>query len=117
MSINANYPGASAKVVQDSVAQLIEQNMKGLDGLLYFSSTSEGNGNATIELTFANGTNPDTAQVQVQNKLALATPLLPQEVQRQGVNRQTVRRTADGKQQTVNRQQPVRQTRNTRKKK
>ena len=86
VSINANYPGASAKVVQDSVAQLIEQNMKGLDGLLYFSSTSEGNGNATIELTFANGTNPDTAQVQVQNKLALATPLLPQEVQRQGVN-------------------------------
>ncbi|WP_024537414.1 efflux RND transporter permease subunit [Comamonas badia] len=86
VSINANYPGASAKVVQDSVTQIIEQNMKGLDGLLYFSSTSEGNGNATIELTFANGTNPDTAQVQVQNKLALATPLLPQEVQRQGVN-------------------------------
>ncbi|MGH8085426.1 MAG: efflux RND transporter permease subunit [Lysobacter sp.] len=86
VAINANYPGASAKAVQDSVTQIIEQNMKGLDGLLYFSSTSEGNGNAAITLTFANGTDPDTAQVQVQNKLQSAMPLLPQEVQRQGVN-------------------------------
>lgn len=83
--IQAKYPGASAKVIEDSVTQIIEQNMKGLDGLLYFSSTSEGSGRATITLTFNNDTNPDTAQVQVQNKLQLATPLLPQEVQRQGV--------------------------------
>lgn len=86
VSIAATYPGASAKVVQDSVTQIIEQNMKGLDGLLYFSSTSEGSGRAAIQLTFNNGTDPDTAQVQVQNKLQLAMPLLPQEVQRQGVS-------------------------------
>lgn len=86
VTIAATYPGASAKVVQDSVTQIIEQNMKGLDGLLYFSSTSEANGRASITLTFENGTNPDTAQVQVQNKLQSAMPLLPQEVQRQGVN-------------------------------
>ena len=85
VSVNATYPGASAKVVQDSVTQIIEQNMKGLDGLLYFSSTSEGNGRASITLTFETGTDPDTAQVQVQNKLQAAMPLLPQEVQRQGV--------------------------------
>ncbi len=86
VSISANYPGASAKVVEDSVVQIIEQNMKGLDGLLYFSSTSEASGSASISLTFQNGTDPDTAQVQVQNKLQSAMPLLPQEVQRQGVN-------------------------------
>ncbi|MGY0556712.1 efflux RND transporter permease subunit [Lysobacter sp. A421] len=86
VSINATYPGASAKVVEDSVVQIIEQNMKGLDGLLYFSSTSEASGGASITLTFENGTDPDTAQVQVQNKLQSAMPLLPQEVQRQGVN-------------------------------
>ncbi|MDV3253954.1 MAG: efflux RND transporter permease subunit [Lysobacter sp.] len=86
VAVNAVYPGASAKAVQDSVTQIIEQNMKGLDGLLYFSSTSEGNGRAAITLTFENGTDPDTAQVQVQNKLQSAMPLLPQEVQRQGVN-------------------------------
>ncbi|MGY0798766.1 efflux RND transporter permease subunit [Lysobacter sp. A286] len=86
VSIGATYPGASAKVVEDSVVQIIEQQMKGLDGLLYFSSTSEGSGRASITLTFENGTDPDTAQVQVQNKLQSAMPLLPQEVQRQGVN-------------------------------
>ncbi len=86
VSINATYPGASAKVVEDSVTQIIEQNMKGLDGLLYFSSTSQASGAASITLTFESGTDPDTAQVQVQNKLQLAMPLLPQEVQRQGVN-------------------------------
>src|SRR5690554_793496 len=86
VSINANYPGASAKVVEDSVTQVIEQAMKGLDGLLYMSSTSSSNGSAGITLTFDNGVNPDIAQVQVQNKLQLAMPLLPQEVQRQGVN-------------------------------
>ena len=85
VEISANYPGASAKVVEDSVTQIIEQNMKGLDGLMYFSSNSSSNGMATISLTFQSGTNPDIAQVQVQNKLQLAMPLLPQEVQRQGI--------------------------------
>ncbi|WP_193164194.1 efflux RND transporter permease subunit [Microbulbifer hainanensis] len=86
VTISAHYPGASAKVVEDSVTQIIEQNMKGLDGLLYMSASSQSTGGASVSLTFANGTDPDTAQVQVQNKLQLAMPLLPQEVQRQGVN-------------------------------
>ncbi|MGB3047784.1 efflux RND transporter permease subunit, partial [Dokdonella sp.] len=86
VAISATYPGASASVVQDSVVQIIEQNMKGLDGLLYFSSTSESSGRASVTLTFEIGTDPDTAQVQVQNKLQAAMSVLPQEVQRQGVN-------------------------------
>ncbi|MGY0612768.1 MULTISPECIES: efflux RND transporter permease subunit [unclassified Luteimonas] len=86
VEIRATYPGASAKVVEDSVTQIIEQNMKGLDGLMYFSSQSSSNGMATITVTFETGTDGDIAQVQVQNKLQLAMPLLPQEVQRQGVN-------------------------------
>ena len=86
VTINANYPGASAKAIEDAVTQIIEQNMKGLDGLIYMSATSEASGRATITLTFESGTDPDIAQVQVQNKLQLAMPLLPQEVQRQGVN-------------------------------
>ncbi len=86
VEIQATYPGASAKVVEDSVTQIIEQNMKGLDGLLYMSSNSSANGQGSLTLTFSNETDPDTAQVQVQNKLQLAMPLLPQEVQRQGVN-------------------------------
>ena len=86
VEISASYPGASAKVVEDSVTQIIEQNMKGLDGLIYFSSNSSANGQASISLTFEAGTDPDIAQVQVQNKLQLAMPLLPQEVQRQGIN-------------------------------
>jgi len=85
VAITANYPGASAKTLEDTVTQIIEQKMKGLDRLSYMASTSESSGSVTITLTFENGTNPDTAQVQVQNKLALATPLLPQEVQQQGV--------------------------------
>jgi len=86
VTISANYPGASAKVVQDAVTQIIERNMKGLDGLIYMSATSDASGNASITLTFESGTDPDIAQVQVQNKLQLAMPSLPQEVQRQGVN-------------------------------
>ena len=86
VSIDANYPGASAKVVEDSVTQVIEQNMKGLDGLLYMSATISSSGSASVTLTFDNAVDPDIAQVQVQNKLQLAMPLLPQEVQRQGVN-------------------------------
>ncbi|WAC75390.1 efflux RND transporter permease subunit [Roseateles sp. SL47] len=85
IAISASYPGASSKTLEDTVTQVIEQKMKGLDRLSYISSTSESTGSVTITLTFETGTDPDTAQVQVQNKLALATPLLPQEVQQQGV--------------------------------
>ena len=87
VTISANYPGASARVVQDAVTQIIERNMKGLDGLIYMSATSQASGAASITLTFDNSTDPDIAQVQVQNKLQLAMPLLPQEVQRQGLAR------------------------------
>jgi multidrug efflux pump len=93
ITISATYPGASAQVVQDSVTQIIEQNMKALDGLLYMSSTSQSNGAAAVTLTFANGTNADIAQVQVQNKLQLATALLPQVVQQQGIS---VTKTGEG---------------------
>jgi multidrug efflux pump len=86
VSINASYPGASAQVVEDSVTQILEQSMKGLDGLLYMSSASSSSGSANVTLTFDNDVNPDIAQVQVQNKVQLALPLLPQEVQRQGVS-------------------------------
>ncbi len=85
ISITASYPGASAKTLEDTVTQIIEQKMKGLDRLAYMQAISDSTGQATITLTFEIGTNADTAQVQVQNKLALATPLLPQEVQQQGV--------------------------------
>jgi multidrug efflux pump len=85
VSITATYPGASAKVVEDSVTQVIEQRMKGIDGLRYMSANSSSSGQVEITLTFDPGTDPDIAQVQVQNKLSLATPLLPEEVQRQGV--------------------------------
>ena len=86
VSIEAQYPGASAQTVQDTVTQVIEQNMNGLDHLLYMSSTSDSSGQAQITLTFSADADPDIAQVQVQNKLQLATPLLPQEVQRQGIS-------------------------------
>src|SRR5580698_8918999 len=86
IQISANYPGASAKTVENTVTQVIEQQMSGLDHLEYLGSTSDNSGAATITLTFAQGTNPDIAQVQVQNKLQLATPLLPQEVQQQGLS-------------------------------
>ena len=85
ISITATYPGASAKAVEDTVTQVIEQQMKGLDGLRYMASTSDATGTATITLTFNNGTDPDVAQMQVQNKLQLATPTLPAEVQQQGM--------------------------------
>ncbi|WAH53830.1 multidrug efflux RND transporter permease subunit AcrB [Pseudescherichia vulneris] len=86
VTVSATYPGADAKTVQDTVTQVIEQNMNGIDGLLYMSSTSDSSGSVQITLTFNSGTDADIAQVQVQNKLQLAMPLLPQEVQQQGVS-------------------------------
>src|SRR5260221_3489827 len=85
VAVTAVYPGASAKTLEDTVTQVIEQKMKGIDHLTYMSSTSDASGSVTITLTFASGTDPDIAQVQVQNKLQLATPLVPQEVQQQGI--------------------------------
>jgi hydrophobe/amphiphile efflux-1 (HAE1) family protein len=85
VSITATYPGASAKTVEDTVTQVIEQKLNGIDHLRYIESSSDSNGSVVITVTFDGGTNADIAQVQVQNKLQLAMPLLPQEVQNQGV--------------------------------
>ena len=85
VSIDAFYPGASAKTIEDTVTQVIEQKMNGIDHLVYISSTSDSAGYVTITLTFDAEANPDIAQVQTQNKLQLATPLLPQVVQKQGI--------------------------------
>jgi len=85
VTISGVYPGASAETVETSLTQVIEQQLKGLDHLLYFSSTSSANGQVQITATFQPGTDPDIAQVQVQNKLQQATPLLPQAVQQQGL--------------------------------
>ena len=85
ISIGVAYPGASAETVQSTVVQVIEQQLSGLDHLRYFSSSSTKDGSMEISLTFEQGTDPDTAQVQVQNKLSLAAPLLPIEVQQQGL--------------------------------
>ena len=85
ISITANYAGASAETLSDTVTSVIEQQLNGIDNLLYMSSASDANGTAIITLYFKPGTNPDVAQVQVQNKVQLATPSLPQTVQQQGV--------------------------------
>jgi len=85
IAISGSYPGASAATVESTVVQVIEQQFSGLDHLLYFSSNSNKDGSFTITLSFAQGTDPDIAQVQVQNKLQLAEPLLPDQVQRQGI--------------------------------
>ncbi len=85
VQISATCPGADAQTLENTTTQIIEQQMKGIDNLRYFSSTSSSSGSVTITLTFEQGTDPDTAQVQVQNKLQAATPLLPQEVQQQGI--------------------------------
>ncbi|WP_353614573.1 efflux RND transporter permease subunit [Mangrovibacter phragmitis] len=86
VQIRATYPGADATTLQNSVTQVIEQNMNGLDGLIYMSSNSDSSGVLQLTLSFKNGTDPDIAQVQVQNKLQLAMPLLPAEVQQQGIS-------------------------------
>ena len=85
IAINANYAGASAETVQDTVTSVIEQQMNGIDNLLYMSSSSSASGQSTVTLYFQSGTDPDIAQVQVQNKLQLAVPNLPQTVQQQGI--------------------------------
>ena len=85
VSINAIYPGASAETLENSVTQVIEQSLTGIDYLRYFSSSSDSSGAATITVTFEPEADPDIAQVQVQNKLQSALPLLPSEVQQQGV--------------------------------
>src|SRR3546814_2161838 len=86
VEIQADYPGASADIVSNTVVQVIEQEMTGLDNLLYMSSTADSSGHATITLTFASDTDPDIAQVQVQNKLKLAEPRLPEVVRQQGIS-------------------------------
>jgi multidrug efflux pump len=85
VNIRASYPGASAEVVETSVTQLIEQQLTGLDGLIYFSANSNAAGQVTVTVTFEKGTNPDIAQVQVQNAVQAALPRLPQQVQQQGL--------------------------------
>ena len=86
VTVRATYPGADAETVENTVTQVIEQQMKGIDGLMYMSSSSSATGSASVTLTFENDTDPDTAQVQVQNKLQSATSSLPEIVQRMGVN-------------------------------
>ncbi|SMO66354.1 efflux RND transporter permease subunit [Paracoccus laeviglucosivorans] len=93
VTIRATYPGASADTIANTVTQVIEQQMTGLDGLRYFNSSSSSAGTSSTTLTFETGTDADIAQVQVQNKLAQATSLLPEPVQRQGV---TVEKSAEG---------------------
>jgi HAE1 family hydrophobic/amphiphilic exporter-1/multidrug efflux pump len=85
ISVTAVYPGADAETLENTTTQIIEQQIKGLDHLVYFSSTSDSSGTATVTMTFAQGTNPDTAQVQVQNKLQAGIALLPTQVQQEGL--------------------------------
>ena len=85
ISVSANYPGASAETLESSVTQVLEQQLTGLDGMLYFSSSSSSAGQASITVTFSKGTDPDTAQVQVQNKVQQALSRLPSQVQQQGI--------------------------------
>ncbi len=85
VDIRASYPGASAETLEANVTQIIEQQLTGIDGLLYFSSTSNAAGSAQISVTFDRGIDPDIAQVQVQNKVQQALPRLPQQVQQQGL--------------------------------
>ena len=85
INIRANYPGASAETIESSITQIIEQQLTGIEGLLYFSATSSSAGSANLSVTFEKGVDPDIAQVQVQNKVQQALPRLPQQVQQQGI--------------------------------
>ena len=85
VNVRATYPGASAQTLQDSVTQVLEQQLTGLDGLIYFQSSSSSRGQVTINVTFEKGTDADIAQVQVQNAVQAAVSRLPQQVQQQGV--------------------------------
>ncbi|WP_156677787.1 efflux RND transporter permease subunit [Sphingomonas profundi] len=85
VNIRATYPGASAEILESSVTQVIEQQLTGIDGLIYFSATSSSAGQVTVTVTFEKGTDPDIAQVQVQNKVQQALPRLPSQVQQQGL--------------------------------
>src|SRR4051812_28636586 len=85
VNIRATYPGASADTLESSVTQIIEQQLTGIDGLIYFSATANSAGQVNVTVTFQKGTNPDIAQVQVQNKVQQALPRLPQQVQQQGL--------------------------------
>jgi len=85
IGVSAKYPGADAETIENSVTQIIEQSLTGLDGLLYFNSTSSSDGSVRISVTFSQNTNPDTAQIQVQNKVQQALSRLPLQVQEQGV--------------------------------
>src|SRR5690349_10931744 len=85
VNIRAGDPGASAETIENSVTQIIEQQLTGIDGLLYFTSTSSSRGSVGISAIFAKGTDPDTAQVQVQNQVQQAISRLPQQVQQQGI--------------------------------
>lgn len=91
ISISATYPGADAETLENSVTQVIEQQLTGLDGLLYFSATSSSDGSVSINVTFDQGTDPDIAQVQVQNKVQQAESRLPTEVTAQGVTVKNLR--------------------------
>ncbi|MBO6152040.1 MAG: multidrug efflux RND transporter permease subunit [Acinetobacter sp.] len=86
ITVSATYTGASAETVEESVTQVLEQQIKGIDDLLYFSSSSDSSGRSRISISFENGTDPDTAQVQVQNAINGVLNRLPEDVQRQGVN-------------------------------
>jgi len=85
VAVTTNYPGASAATVETTVTQVIEQQLTGIDNLLYFTSQSASDGSCTITLTFQSGTNPDIAAVQTQNRVSLAQPRLPAEVNQQGI--------------------------------
>src|SRR6201991_3761823 len=85
VNVRAVYPGAAAETLESSVTQVIEQQLTGLDGLIYFSSSSNASGAATVTVTFQQGTDADIAQLQVQNKVQQALPRLPQAVQQQGL--------------------------------
>jgi multidrug efflux pump len=85
VSISTSYPGASAETLENSVTQVIEQKLTGIDNMRYFTANSDSAGNVSITITFEPEADPDIAQVQVQNKVQTAMPLLPQDVQNQGV--------------------------------